>query len=52
MRRGALTSPHSSVIHAALDQPPVGNHLMKRCYDNSIATTAQPELGVSERMEG
>jgi hypothetical protein len=52
MRRGALTAPHSSVIHRRLDQPSVESAPMKRRYDNSTASTVQPSLLGSERMEG
>ena len=48
----ALTSPHSCTIYPRLDQPLVRERPVKSRYDNWIAMTARPSLGVSERMEG
>jgi hypothetical protein len=53
MRCGALTAPHSSVIHPRLYQPfDFGIARMKRRYENQTATAAQPSLCGSGRMEG
>jgi len=52
MRRGALTPPHSSVIHPPLDQPRVGESPMKRRYDNQKAYAATLQVGAGICMEG
>jgi len=47
MRRGqreALTSPQSSVITRALDQPPVGHRVMKRTCDTQRTAIAQSAM--------